>query len=86
MKLSFGDLVLDELGRVILNDADLREIEDLGLVSVGGTDGQTNSGTCINTASCAGSINGQCTNTQNACARSRNTSCPPKDEMETIDP
>lgn len=86
MKLSFGDLVLDELGRVILSDADLGEIEDLGLVSVGGTDGQINSGTCVNSASCAATTNGQCTNTQGACERSNNTKCPTKDEMETIEP
>lgn len=73
MDVVFGGLELDELGRVVLSDADLMAIDDLGLVSAGGTDGQTNSGTCTNSASCAGSTNGQCTNAQGACSRASNT-------------
>lgn len=73
MKVSFSDLALDECGRVVLSDADLREIDSLGLVFTGGSDGQTNSGTCSNSANCAGSTNGQCTNASGACDRATNT-------------
>lgn len=69
----FGELELDELGRVVLTDAALQSIDDLGLTIAGGTDGQTNSGTCVNSANCAGSTNGQCTNSQNACSRASNS-------------
>jgi hypothetical protein len=86
VKLSFEDLSLDKLGRVILSDEALLALDESGLVWAGGTDGQTNSGQCTNTSSCANSTNGQCTNSAGACEKSRNTQCggKPEDEMEIV--
>ena len=72
MTVSFGDLKLDQLGRVVLTDENLREIESVGSICAGGGDGQTNSGQCLNSWSCNNTTNGQCTNTQNACDRATN--------------
>lgn len=74
MTLSFTEMKFDDLGRVVLSENDLSEIDSLGLVSSGGNDGQTNSGVCTNTARCADTTNGQCTNTQNACEGAKNGS------------
>lgn len=82
MKVSFEDLCLDELGRVVLSDEALLALDELGLIWAGGTDGQTNSNTCTNSSSCANSTNGQCTNAAGACDRSRNTSCNKQAEVE----
>lgn len=82
MKVSFEDLSLDELGRVVLSDEALLALDDLGLVWAGGTDGQTNSGQCVNSSSCANSTNGQCTNAAGACDKARNQSCNKQADVE----
>lgn len=84
MKVSFEGLSLDELGRVVLSDEALLALDDLGLVWAGGTDGQTNSGQCVNSSSCANSTNAQCTNSAGACERSRNTSCNKEAGVEMV--
>lgn len=73
MTVSFGGLQLDHLGRAVLCEDDLKAIESVDLVSAGGTDGQTNSGECINSYSCNNTTNGKCTNGANVCVRANNT-------------
>lgn len=85
MRLAFESLRLDDLGRVVLSDEVLVEIDELGLVSAGGTDGQINSGQCTNSSSCANTTNGRCTNTAGACDKASNQSCTKQSEVEMLE-
>jgi hypothetical protein len=67
MRISISDLKLDDLGRVVLDDEILMAIDSMS-VSLAGGDGQTNAGVCSNSATCAQTTNGQCTNANNQCS------------------
>jgi hypothetical protein len=64
-----GSIEVDSSGRVLLNDADLEQLEaDVTRISAGGVNSA-----CINNVSCSNSSNSGCANSPWACSGSTNT-------------
>jgi hypothetical protein len=74
---SLPEITLDEFGRAVLSDDDLKDVEaHLGAPSAGGLNGgchYSSNGDCFNTY-CRGSSNNECTN-QTDCGGASNRFC-----------